>query len=112
VVVGDTVHLDVGGRSVAFRLAPPPDVDRAARAAQAHAHGGGPVDLLAPMPGAVLAIHRQVGDSVEAGDPIVTLEAMKMEHVVPAPGPGRVSGIAVSRADQVTRNQVLATIEP
>ena len=61
---------------------PPPDVDRAARAAAAHGHAGGSADLVAPMPGAVLTVHVVAGDAVEAGDPIVTLEAMKMEHVV------------------------------
>ena len=40
------------------------------------------------MPGAVLAVHVAPGDAVEAGDPIVTLEAMKMEHVVVAAEPG------------------------
>ena len=52
-VAGDAVHVDIDGRSVAFRVAPPPDVDRAARAAAAHAHGGGPAEVVAPMPGAV-----------------------------------------------------------
>jgi acetyl/propionyl-CoA carboxylase alpha subunit len=56
--IGDTVHLDAAGRSLTVRLAPPPDVDRAARAAAAHAHGGGSIDLVAPMPGQVLAAHR------------------------------------------------------
>ena len=56
---GDTVHLDLAGRSVAFRLAPAPDVDAAARAAVAHGVAGatGPADVLAPMPGAVLTVH-------------------------------------------------------
>jgi acetyl-CoA/propionyl-CoA carboxylase biotin carboxyl carrier protein len=105
------VHVDVGGRSVAIRPAPPPDVDRAARAAAAHAHGGGPADVVAPMPGSVLAVHVAVDDTVEAGDPIATLEAMKMEHVVVATGPGRVAEVAVKPGDQVSRGETLATIE-
>ncbi len=108
---GDTVHVDVAGRSVAFRLAPPPDVDRAARAA-ARAHGGGPAEVSAPMPGSVIAVHVHVGASVEAGDPVVTLEAMKMEHVVGAPVGGRVSEISAAPGDQVARGQPLATVEP
>jgi acetyl-CoA/propionyl-CoA carboxylase biotin carboxyl carrier protein len=109
--VGDTVHVDVAGRSVAFRLAPPPDIDRAVRAA-AGAGGGGPADVAAPMPGAVLAVHVAVGAAVEPGDPVVTLEAMKMEHVVGAPIGGRVTELAVAAGDQVTRGQSLATVEP
>ena len=109
--VGDAVHLDLAGRSTAFRLAAPPDVDRAARAAAAHDHAGGSVPVVAPMPGAVLALHVATGDEVTAGDPIATLEAMKMEHVVAAPMAGRVTELLVRPADQVTRGQVLATIE-
>ncbi|HYL40287.1 MAG TPA: biotin/lipoyl-containing protein, partial [Candidatus Binatus sp.] len=106
-----TVFLDVGGRSVAFRVAPPPDVDRARRAATVHG-GGGPAEIAAPMPGAIVAVHRRVGEAVEAGDPILTLEAMKMEHVVAAPTAGRVADLAARPGDQVTRGQRLATIEP
>ena len=107
---GDSLHLDVDGRSIAFRSAAPSDVDRAARAAEAHAHGGGPAEVTAPMPGAVLSIHVADGDTVAAGDPIVTLEAMKMEHVVVAPRAGRVEELEVRIGDQVTRGQTVATI--
>jgi propionyl-CoA carboxylase alpha chain len=64
------------------------------------------------MPGSVLAVHVAVGAAVEAGDPIVTLEAMKMEHVVAAPFAGTVAELRVRRADQVTRGQTLAILEP
>jgi len=63
------------------------------------------------MPGSVLAIHVAVGGSVAAGDPIATLEAMKMEHVVAASAAGRVVEIAVSVGDQVVRGQALASVE-
>jgi acetyl-CoA/propionyl-CoA carboxylase, biotin carboxylase, biotin carboxyl carrier protein len=108
---GDVVHVDVAGRSVAIALAPPPDVDRAARAAAA-AHHGGPAELLAPMPGSVTAVHHAAGDHVDAGDPVVTLEAMKMEHAVVAPVDGVLGEIAVRPGDQVTRGQLLAVVEP
>jgi acetyl-CoA/propionyl-CoA carboxylase biotin carboxyl carrier protein len=108
--VGDTVFVDLAGRSVPIRLAPPPDVDRAARAAASH-HGG-PAELLAPMPGAVIAVHRAAGERVEAGDPVVTLEAMKMEHAVVAPVGGTVADLTVRPGDQVTRGQTLAIVEP
>jgi acetyl-CoA/propionyl-CoA carboxylase biotin carboxyl carrier protein len=109
---GDAVLLDVEGRSVAFRVAPPPDVDRAAAQAAAHATGGGAAQVVAPMPGAVIAVHVAVGDTVAVGDPVVTLEAMKMEHAVPAPGPGQVAELGVAVGDQVTRGAVVARIEP
>jgi excisionase family DNA binding protein len=110
-LVGETVYLDLAGRSIAFRVAPPPDVDRAASAAAA-AHGTGPVELLAPMPGQVLAIGPAVGSAVDAGDPVITLEAMKMEHVVATPGPGRLADVLVRVGDQVQRGQRLAVVEP
>ena len=111
---GDTVHVDVAGRSVAFRLAPPPDVDAAARSAMAQHPTGklGPTEVVAPMPGAVVTIYRAAGDAVEVGDAIVTLEAMKMEHVVTAPISGRLAELRVRAADQVTRGEVLAIVEP
>jgi acetyl-CoA/propionyl-CoA carboxylase biotin carboxyl carrier protein len=105
-------HVDVFGRSVAFSVADPPDVDRAARDAAAHAHGGGSAEVRAPMPGAVLAVHVVAGAAVEAGGQLVTLEAMKMEHVVAAPIAGRVASIHVTPGDQVARTDLVAVIEP
>jgi biotin carboxyl carrier protein len=112
IVIDDVVHMDLVGRSVAFRLAAAPDVDRSARAATTSFRAGGPVDVLAPMPGAVLTVHVAPGATVAVGDPIVTLEAMKMEHVVAAAADGVIADITVVAADQVTRGQRLATIEP
>ncbi len=83
--VGDVVHVDIAGRSVAFELAPPPSLERTGRGPGAPG-AGGTYELLAPMPGAVLAVHVEAGADVEAGDPVVTLEAMKMEHAVVATG--------------------------
>ncbi len=106
---GGTLHLDVGGRSVPFSLLAPPEVERALRSA-AHHRGAGSAELTSPMPGSVLAIHVPEGAAVQRGDPIVTLEAMKMEHIVAAPGPGRVGEIAVRQGEQVIRGQRLAVL--
>jgi acetyl/propionyl-CoA carboxylase alpha subunit len=106
---GDTVHLDIEGRSVAFRLAPAPDVDRAARRA-AHHGSTGSSQVTAPMPGRVLGVHALEGASVAAGDPVATLEAMKMEHVVTAPRAGTLTELLVRTGDQVGAGQLLAVI--
>ena len=107
--VGETVHLDLAGRSIPFRLAPPPDVDRAASAAAAHT--GGHAELTAPMPGHVLKIHVSVGSDVAVDDPIVTLEAMKMEHVVGSPRAGRLTALLVAEGDQVARGDTLGVVD-
>jgi biotin carboxyl carrier protein len=60
----------------------------------------------------VLTVHVATGATVAAGDPIVTLEAMKMEHVVVASISGTVGEVRVWPADQVTRGQLLAVVDP
>ena len=85
-VAGDAVHVDVAGRIVAFRRRRRrrTSTGRLGRPRPMH-RGGGPPSVVAPMPGAILAVHVTTGQAVEAGDPIATLEAMKMEHAVVAP---------------------------
>jgi acetyl-CoA/propionyl-CoA carboxylase, biotin carboxylase, biotin carboxyl carrier protein len=110
VVAGDTVHVDIAGLSVQFRIAAPPDVTRAAREAASHA--GGAAEVVAPMPGVVLAVEVAIGETVAAGAAVVTLEAMKMEHGVVAPIAGRLAELRIAAGDQVTRGQVLGVVEP
>jgi acetyl-CoA/propionyl-CoA carboxylase biotin carboxyl carrier protein len=107
----DTAHVDVNGRSITFERASAPDVSAAARAAAAAHPGTGEAVVRAPMPGSVIAVHVASGSVVDSGDPIVTLEAMKMEHAVPAPGAGAVTEVLVALGEQVARGQTLATIE-
>jgi acetyl-CoA/propionyl-CoA carboxylase biotin carboxyl carrier protein len=111
-VAGSVAHVDFAGRSIPFRVAAAPDVDRAARVAAAAHQSGGPVEIVAPMPGSILAVHVAIGGSVEAADPIATLEAMKMEHAVSALISGRVAELRAKAGDQVARGDVLAVIEP
>jgi len=72
--------------------------------------GGAGTPLPAPMPGAVFEILKGPGDSVEEGETVLVLEAMKMEMAIAAPSAGVVSEILVSKGDQVTSGQVLATL--
>lgn len=64
-----------------------------------------------PMPGKVTRLHRQVGDTVEAGDLIMVLEAMKMEHSIQAPRAGKVLEVRYSVNDVVADGSVLFVIE-
>jgi geranyl-CoA carboxylase alpha subunit len=63
------------------------------------------------MNGRVIAVLAQPGDQVVAGQPLVTLEAMKMEHVHAAPAAGIVSAIDVAEGEQVTTGRVMVEIE-
>jgi propionyl-CoA carboxylase alpha chain len=74
----------------------------------AHAATG---SLLAPMPGTVVRVDVREGDRVVAGQPLLVLEAMKMEHEIVAPAGGTVSALPVSPGDQVDAGAVLATID-
>ncbi|SFN07851.1 propionyl-CoA carboxylase alpha chain [Pseudonocardia ammonioxydans] len=67
--------------------------------------------LLAPMPGSVVRVHAAEGDPVRAGQALVVLEAMKMEHTVAAPGDGVLGELRVAAGDQVETGQVLAVVE-
>ena len=66
-------------------------------------------EVLAPMPGSVVDIKVETGDRVEQGDPLVVVEAMKMEHVLTAPASGIVTVTAVP-GGQVGLDEVLATV--
>ncbi|TJZ79649.1 biotin/lipoyl-binding protein [Rhodococcus oryzae] len=68
--------------------------------------------LLAPMPGAVIRLGAAQGDSVTLGQPIVWLEAMKMEHTITAPASGVLVELPVSVGQQVDVGSVLAIVEP
>ncbi len=57
--------------------------------------------LLAPMPGKVIALFVEAGASVERGQPLLVIEAMKMEHTISAPSAGRVAAIRFGVGDQV-----------
>lgn len=63
----------------------------------------------APMPGSIVAVHVADGDAVRAGEPIVSIEAMKMEHPVLAPHDGTVH-LLVALGDQVRRDQPVARV--
>jgi biotin carboxyl carrier protein len=67
--------------------------------------------LQAPMPGKVLAIQVKIGEEVEPGNSLLTLEAMKMENVIKAEGIGKVKSIAVETGKTVDKGAVLIRFE-
>ncbi|TCO46082.1 propionyl-CoA carboxylase alpha chain [Kribbella antiqua] len=66
--------------------------------------------LLAPMPGVVTRVGVQVGDEVKQGQPLLWLEAMKMEHTISAPADGVVAELCVAAGQQVEVGAVLAVV--
>lgn len=72
------------------------------------AHGGG---LEAPMPGVVTRVHVSAGDTVKQGQPLVAIEAMKMEHVLRAPRDGRVRAVAARPGEMVNGGATLVELE-
>ncbi|MFE9929565.1 acetyl/propionyl/methylcrotonyl-CoA carboxylase subunit alpha [Streptomyces sp. NPDC005533] len=79
------------------------------------AHGAasaGADTLAAPMPGTVTVVKVAVGDRVTAGQSLLVVEAMKMEHVISAPHAGTVTELDVSPGTTVAMDQVLAVVTP
>ena len=99
--IGEIVVFDAGE---AFTLAQRPPLRDAAHGA------GGDGAIRAPMPGKVVAVAVSLGDKVQRGQPLLTLEAMKMEHALTAPFDGEVDALAVTTGDQVSEGAVLARL--
>lgn len=67
-------------------------------------------EILAPMPGLILQLHVQEGDQVAKGDPLLTLEAMKMENVLKSPGDGTVAKVHAEKGKSVEKNNLLVVL--
>jgi geranyl-CoA carboxylase alpha subunit len=83
--------------------------ERAGGARRERAAGGG---LEAPMPGVVTRVLVSSGDAVTRGQPLLTLEAMKMEHVIRAPTEGRVARVLARPGELVNGGAALVELEP
>src|SRR3954462_7802962 len=100
---GRTVPIVVNGRRTG----------RAAAATGAGAQGEaqGEQKVIAPMPGRVVRVLVELGDAVEARQPVVVVEAMKMENELRSPKAGRVKDVAVSAGASVEAGRVLVIVE-
>ena len=102
-IEGATTWLCVGGETWAFHEE---DVGARARGAAAFSN-----DVRSPMPGTVVSVRASSGHEVHAGDALVVVSAMKMEHVLVAPRDGTVD-ILVREGDSVVVDEVVARVVP
>ena len=106
---GETLTVELGGRMFPFRLRDPRAPRLARRRSRENATRG---ELHAPMPGLVVQVLTHEGEEVEAGVPVVVIEAMKMQNALVAPIKGRVSAIPVKPGTAVESGQLLLAITP
>ena len=97
------VWVEGVGTHLVPRLAPEQELGNTAAA------GG---EVRSPMPGTVIAVHTEPGADVAEGDPLVVVEAMKMEHVLKAPIAGTVADFSLAPGSQVVVDELLLTVEP
>jgi propionyl-CoA carboxylase alpha chain len=100
-VSGDAVDVESSLGHVALRKKPR-FVDPSSQVAEG--------SLLAPMPGSVVAVHAAVGDEVTEGQPLLVMEAMKMQHTISAPYAGTVTELSATAGQQVEAGTVLAVV--
>jgi len=121
---GDRLRLELDGlavealavrgpRGIALQMAGAEAVfeDRSFEPAASADGPGASGSLRAPLNGRVVKVLRQAGEAVRRGEPIVVLEAMKMEHVLAAPHDGTVAELGVSEGEQVAPGQALARVD-
>jgi 3-methylcrotonyl-CoA carboxylase alpha subunit len=100
---GSTVTVFMDGATFTFTL---PDL--LAGDSEGDAAGD---SIIAPMPGLVKIVNAKAGQAVAKGDPLIVLEAMKMEHTLSAPRDGKIAEILVAEGDQVTDGTMLLALE-
>lgn len=113
ITVNGTVYdvtVEEGGAGSAPVRAAAPAPKAAPAPAAAPAGDAGSIEVSASVPGKVFKVEASVGQAVKSGDPIIILEAMKMEIPVVAPEDGTVASIDVSVGDAVESGDVLATL--
>jgi biotin carboxyl carrier protein len=102
------LHVALRGRAFAFSRPAGLDVDRFASPSRADTSAS---MLTAPMPGTVVKLAVRRGERVEAGQTLLVLEAMKMEHTITAPRGGTVTHLPYAAGDLVAAGALLAEVE-
>ena len=104
---GDCVEVWLAGRSYRLGIE--------SKQARRGAAGGGAAshadEIIAPMPGTILKIQRQAGETFAAHEPLIIMESMKMEMALSAPAPGRVAEVLCTAGELVPMGRVLLKLE-
>lgn len=100
-------HVWVGSARLAVEIRDPRKWSRGQGADAAH----GTIAIKAAMPGKVVAVLVEVGETIETGKGVLVVEAMKMQNEVKSPKAGTVQAIRVSPGDSVAAGQVLVIVE-
>jgi len=105
-----TIQLSVNGKSTTVKAKDELDVllDKMGMSSVASNKAD---NIKAPMPGLVLAIKVQEGDTIEKGSPLVILEAMKMENIIKSTGGGVIKKVKVKEGQAVEKNELLIEVE-
>ena len=98
----------IDGRSIELELADP---KKLRGSAASNAETSGVADIKTAMPGKVVRLIAAVGDTVEKGDGVIVVEAMKMQNEIRSPKNGTVSSVRVAEGDTVKAGQILLSIE-
>ncbi|WP_297792536.1 acetyl-CoA carboxylase biotin carboxyl carrier protein subunit [uncultured Eudoraea sp.] len=93
VVISDSLDLLIN--DMGFALSSSKDID----------------SIAAPMPGLILDVHVRIGQAVNEDDPLLILEAMKMENVITSPRDGIIKSISIKKGDAVDKNKLLIEFE-
>lgn len=105
---------EVGGVATtaapAPKAAPAPTLAAAPAPAPAAAPPAGATNVTAPMPGNIVAVKVKVGDTVNSGDVLCVLEAMKMENEIMAPQAGKVVAVSATQGSAVNTGDVLVSL--
>ena len=107
---GDLVAT-IGGIAAAIKLVDP-RLEQLAAVAQRAKGPAGPEDVRAPMPGKVVKVLVKTGDKVAAGQPLLVIEAMKMENELRTPREGIVGAVKAVEGKPVELGETLLTLEP
>lgn len=103
---GDAHYVHLRGRALRVGM-----IDALERARRAADPGGGAEILRAPMPGTVVAIAAQVGEEVEAGGLLMTIESMKLQTAITAPHAARIAEVYLGTGDTFDQGDALVRLE-